>query len=96
MKRFAGYLLVEIILLGIVSYFLAKWNQPIDSEWIDTTHNTIGFILLIFPITNAIIAYISFSRFTNKYPRNNSAEFIQRYQKKSIRTENGVKIQQKA
>lgn len=75
MKRFIGYLSVEIVLLGIVCYFLLKWNQPISNGWIDTTHNTIGFILLIFPIINTIMAYISFSKFTNKYPRNNSAEF---------------------
>ena len=75
MKKLVGYILVEIILLGIVCYFLVQWNQPISNEWIDTTYNTIGFILLIFPIINTIIAYISFSRFTNKYPRNNSIEY---------------------
>ena len=75
MKKFAGYLLVEILLLGIAGYFLAKWDQPISNGWIDTTHNTIGLVLLIFPITNTIIAYISFSRFTNKYPMNNPVEF---------------------
>lgn len=75
MKRFVGYLLVEILLLSIVCYFLVKWDQPISYGWIDTTHNTIGFILLIFPLINTIIAYISFSRFTNKYPRNISTEY---------------------
>ena len=79
MKRFTGYLLVETIietmLFGIVCYFLIKWDQPICNGWINTTYNTIGFILLIFPIINAIIVYISFSIFTNKYPRNNSTEF---------------------
>lgn len=75
MKRFLCYFLIEIILLGIVCYFLVQWNRPISNEWIDTTYNTIGFILLIFPIINTIIAYISFSRFTNKYPRNNSSEY---------------------
>ena len=75
MKRSIGYLLVEIILLGIVCYFLFKWNQPISNGWIDTTYNTIGFILLIFPIINIIMAYISFSKLTNKYPMNNYNEF---------------------
>ena len=75
MKRFVCYLLVEVISLGIVCYFLLHWNEPISNGWIDTTYNTIGLILLIFPIINTIIAYISFSRFTNKYPRNNSIEF---------------------
>lgn len=75
MKKFVFYLLVEIMLLGIVGYFLAKWNQTISNGWINTTYNTIGFILLIFPIINTIIMYISFSRLTNKYPKNNSAEF---------------------
>lgn len=75
MKRLVGYLSVQIMLLGIVCYFFVKWDQPISNGGIDTTHNTIGFILLIFPIINTVIAYVLFSKLTNKYPRNNSVEF---------------------
>lgn len=75
MKKLLFYVFVEVVLLGIVCYFFAKWNEPISNGWINTTYNTIGFILLIFPVMNIIITYISFSRLTNMFPRNAPAEF---------------------
>ena len=72
---FVSYLLIEIILLGVACYFFVKWDEPIRNGWMDTAHNVIGLMFLVFSIINTIIAYISFSRFTNKYPKNNPNEF---------------------
>lgn len=65
----------EFFLLGFSCYFFATSQQPITNHWMDTTHAVIGIDCIMFQCINIIVAYVVFSKYTNKYPKNASVEF---------------------